>query len=74
MTSSVYDVPSFRCSSIGHFILPTKTTCRDWYPALSIDIVMAIDVDQKLLKQTKFPTEFNQKVDMQKVNLEVMKK
>ncbi|KAI9669332.1 MAG: hypothetical protein M1831_000368 [Alyxoria varia] len=35
---------------------------------------MATDVDQKLLKQTKFPTEFNQKVDMQKVNLEVLKK
>ena len=31
-------------------------------------------MDQKLLKQTKFPPEFNQKVDMQKVNVEVMKK
>jgi serine/arginine repetitive matrix protein 1 len=35
---------------------------------------MATSVDQKLLKSTKFPPEFNQKVDMQKVNLEVMKK
>jgi serine/arginine repetitive matrix protein 1 len=35
---------------------------------------MAASVDQKLLKATKFPPEFNQKVDMQKVNLEVMKK
>lgn len=31
-------------------------------------------VDQKLLRQTKFPVEFNQKVDMKKVNLEVIKK
>lgn len=31
-------------------------------------------VDAKLLKSTKFPAEFNQKVDFQKVNLEVMKK
>ncbi|TGO80705.1 hypothetical protein BELL_0002g00270 [Botrytis elliptica] len=31
-------------------------------------------VDAKLLKSTKFPPEFNQKVDFQKVNLEVMKK
>lgn len=31
-------------------------------------------VDQKLLRQTKFPAEFNQKVDMKKVNLEVIKK
>jgi serine/arginine repetitive matrix protein 1 len=31
-------------------------------------------VDAKLLRQTKFPTEFNQKVDMTKVNVEVMKK
>lgn len=35
---------------------------------------MATSVDAKLLKQTKFPLEFNQKVDMQKVNVEVMKK
>ena len=31
-------------------------------------------VDQKLLRQTKFPPEFNQKVDMKKVKLEVIKK
>lgn len=35
---------------------------------------MATSVDSKLLKATKFPPEFNQKVDMQKVNVEVMKK
>lgn len=35
---------------------------------------MATTVDAKLLKSTKFPAEFNQKVDMQKVNLEVMKR
>ncbi|RMZ85991.1 hypothetical protein DV737_g87, partial [Chaetothyriales sp. CBS 132003] len=35
---------------------------------------MAASVDQKLLRQTKFPPEFNQKVDMQKINVEVMKK
>ncbi|RWA12197.1 hypothetical protein EKO27_g2884 [Xylaria grammica] len=35
---------------------------------------MAASVDAKLLRATKFPPEFNQKVDMQKVNLQVMKK
>ncbi|KAJ5032274.1 uncharacterized protein L3040_008882 [Drepanopeziza brunnea f. sp. 'multigermtubi'] len=35
---------------------------------------MASSVDAKLLRTTKFPPEFNQKVDMQKVNAEVMKK
>ncbi|XTI95944.1 hypothetical protein V2W45_1450491 [Cenococcum geophilum] len=35
---------------------------------------MAQTVDQKLLKRTKFPPEFSQKVDMEKVNVEVMKK
>ncbi|KAF3056315.1 hypothetical protein GL218_06802 [Daldinia childiae] len=35
---------------------------------------MASSVDAKLLRATKFPPEFNQKVDMQKVNLQVMKK
>ena len=35
---------------------------------------MASSVDAKLLKSTKFPPEFNQKVDMKKVNVELMKK
>ncbi len=35
---------------------------------------MASSKDSKLLKQTKFPPEFAQKVDMTKVNIEVMKK
>ena len=35
---------------------------------------MATSVDAKLLKSTKFPPEFGQKVDMKKVNVEVMKK
>jgi len=35
---------------------------------------MASSVDAKLLRRTKFPAEFNQKVDMKKVNIEVMKK
>ena len=35
---------------------------------------MASGGDARLLKSTKFPPEFSQKVDMQKVNLQVMKK
>lgn len=35
---------------------------------------MATSVDARLLKQTRFPPEFSQKVDMKKVNVEVMKK
>ena len=35
---------------------------------------MATGVDAKLLKSTRFPQEFGQKVDMQKVNVQVMKK
>ncbi|KAI6780196.1 serine/arginine repetitive matrix protein 1 [Emericellopsis cladophorae] len=35
---------------------------------------MASGVDARLLKSTKFPPEFNQKVDMQKVNIHVIKK
>jgi serine/arginine repetitive matrix protein 1 len=34
---------------------------------------MAASVDDKLLRATKFPPEFSQKVDMTKVNIEVMK-
>jgi hypothetical protein len=35
---------------------------------------MASGGDARLLKSTKFPPEFNQKVDMQKVNVQVVKK
>ncbi|KAK7606207.1 PWI domain-containing protein [Phyllosticta paracitricarpa] len=35
---------------------------------------MATAADKKLLKQTKFPPEFDQKVDLGKVNRAVMKK
>ena len=35
---------------------------------------MASGVDAKVLKATKFPPEFSKKVDMKKVNVEVMKK
>ncbi|KAG6010835.1 hypothetical protein E4U54_008335 [Claviceps lovelessii] len=35
---------------------------------------MTSKVDARLLKSTKFPPEFSKKVDMQKVNLQVMKK
>ncbi|KAG6042373.1 hypothetical protein E4U39_006030 [Claviceps sp. Clav50 group G5] len=35
---------------------------------------MASKVDAQLLRSTKFPPEFRHKVDMQKVNLQVMKK
>lgn len=42
--------------------------------ALFTSATMATGVDAKLLKTTKFPPEFNQKVDMTKVNLQVMKK
>lgn len=38
------------------------------------NLTMATTVDAKLLRQTKFPPEFSRKVDMTKVNIEVMKK
>jgi hypothetical protein len=42
------------------------------YPPTSTT-AMASSVDAKLLKSTKFPPEYSKKVDMEKVNLEVMK-
>ena len=35
---------------------------------------MTTDVDKRLLRTTKFPPEFNVKVDMTKVNIPVIKK
>lgn len=36
--------------------------------------IMALSVDQKRLKSTKFPPEFDQKVDIKKVEIDLMKK
>lgn len=35
---------------------------------------MSTTTDDKILRTTKFPIEFNQKVDIQKVNADLMKK
>jgi serine/arginine repetitive matrix protein 1 len=35
---------------------------------------MAMSIDQKRLKATKFPPEFDKKVDIEKVNIDLMKK
>jgi serine/arginine repetitive matrix protein 1 len=35
---------------------------------------LTTDVDKRLLRTTKFPAEFNVKVDMTKVNIPVIKK
>ena len=50
--------------------------CSSWtfLPSTRILAKMASSVDAKLLRRTKFPPEFSKKVDMTKVNIEVMKK
>ena len=35
---------------------------------------MALSIDQKRLKATKFPPEFDQPVDIQKINVDLIKK
>lgn len=56
-------------------LLIVSSTGRFWHAiGTSTLSVMASKVDARLLKSTKFPPEFSQKVDMQKVNLQVMKK
>ena len=57
---------SIELFSFQHYSTATAAICSC--------INMAASVDAKLLRQTKFPPEFNQKVDMKKVNVEVMKK
>ena len=41
---------------------------------LSQVLKMALSIDQKRLKATKFPPEFDKKVDIEKVNIDLMKK
>lgn len=54
--------------------LQTHETAPNLQTYFISSTTMASSVDAKMLKATKFPPEFSQKVDMQKVNLEVMKK
>ncbi len=63
-------------STVSFSSLPTRIVLSNRYPLRLIapTFSMASSVDAKLLKATKFPPEFSQKVDMQKVNVEVMKK
>lgn len=63
-------VASLRVNRVKHNCLQPRGSPHLEYTTST----MADTVDQKLLKQTKFPPEFNQKVDMQKVNIEVMKR
>lgn len=39
-----------------------------------MSMALMTNVDKKLLRTTKFPREFDQKVDMEKVNVPVIKK
>lgn len=55
------------------FFIRISRIRRQFSSSISI-FSMATRVDVKLLRQTKFPPEFSHKVDMTKVNIEVMKK
>lgn len=66
---SIPPVSDVTFSSPSHFVASRFIHIEaPFWPA------MASGVDARLLKSTKFPPEFNKKVDMQKVNLQVMKK
>lgn len=77
--SAVCLVDSSLCSATSLFH-PSSSFFPNNAPPFDTDIDIAIrpnmatGVDARLLKSTKFPPEFSQKVDMQKVNLQVMKK
>ncbi len=87
---TAFQILPFSCVSDSTFHLPIPPSFSFNLPTLSsyhrhqlpVELAPAgssakmatSSVDTKLLKQTKFPPEFNQKVDMTKVNLEVMKK
>ena len=43
------------------------------HSAAAMSAALTTNVDQRLLRTTKFPPEFNVKVDMQKVNIQLIK-
>jgi serine/arginine repetitive matrix protein 1 len=42
-------------------------------PTAAMSAALTTNVDQRLLRTTKFPPEFNLKVDMKKVNIQLIK-
>lgn len=76
-TATANDDPS-DLSWQPRFTLRRSFTSTNFHPNTHTPPVaeptMASSVDQKLLRSTKFPPEFNQKVDIRKINVEVMKK
>lgn len=77
--STVHLVDSSLCSATSLFhpsssFFPQRRAPFNTDIDIAIRPNMATGVDARLLKSTKFPPEFSQKVDMQKVNLQVMKK
>jgi hypothetical protein len=51
-----------------------KTCARRTHTSCTMSAALLTNVDQKLLRKTKFPPEFDQKVNMEKVNVPVIKK
>lgn len=47
---------------------------RRTHTSHTMSVALITNVDQKLLRKTKFPPEFDQKVNMEKVNVPVIKK
>jgi hypothetical protein len=47
---------------------------RRTHTSYTMSAALLTNVDQKLLRKTKFPPEFDQKVNMEKVNVPVIKK
>lgn len=65
------------CSPVREHLRPTsgprhRSSTLPLLPLQPLGI-MSTGVEAKLLKSTKFPVEYSKKVDMQKVNLDVMK-
>ena len=52
----------------------SKDVRRRTHIASTMSAALLTNVDQKLLRKTKFPPEFDQKVNMEKVNVPVIKK
>jgi hypothetical protein len=57
-----------------HFHLCSEDVRRRTHTSSTMSVALITNVDQKLLRKTKFPPEFDQKVNMEKVNVPVIKK
>ena len=74
LPTAAFDLTQTQLSPTSLNHNPTIACLLGLQPTASMSAALTTDVDKRLLRTTKFPPEFNVKVDMKKVNVPLIKK